>query len=275
MRCAWDALLALIPEPMRREVDCLGREQARELRLRRDQPPELVVSGRSLWLSGRVGQAELNFVVNAASQYSPWAAQTVAKGYLTAAGGHRIGLCGEAVVQQGEVTGIRQIHSLCIRIARDFPDWGRELERLTGSVLIAGAPGWGKTTLLRNAARWASQRETVSVVDERGELFPRGFPLGKRMDVLRCCPKSQGISWVLRTMGPGCIAVDEITAQEDARALLEAANCGVRLLATAHALSREDLLRRGVYRLLMEQQVFDTAIFLKQDQQYRVERMAQ
>lgn len=274
MRCAWETLLGLIPQRMRQEVDRLGQAEARELRLRLGKPPELVLGADSSWLSGAVMQEELQFVVNAASRYSPWAAQTISKGYLSTAGGHRIGLCGEAVVQQGVVTGVRQIHSLCIRIARDFPEWGRELETLSGSLLIAGAPGWGKTTLLRNVARWAAQRESVSVVDERGELFPHGFSQGARMDVLTGCPKREGIEWVLRTMGPSCIAVDEITAPEDAAALLEAAGCGVRLLATVHAVSSEDLLRHSAYRPLVQQKVFDTWVFLKPNQHYQLERVA-
>lgn len=274
MRCAWETLLGLIPQRMRQEVDRLGQAEARELRLRLGKPPELVLGTDSSWLSGAVMQEELQFVVNAASRYSPWAAQTISKGYLSTAGGHRIGLCGEAVVQQGVVTGVRQIHSLCIRIARDFPEWGRELETLSGSLLIAGAPGWGKTTLLRNVARWAAQRESVSVVDERGELFPHGFSQGARMDVLTGCPKREGIEWVLRTMGPSCIAVDEITAPEDAAALLEAAGCGVRLLATVHAVSEEDLCSRRIYRLLVQQKVFDTWVFLKPNQHYQLERVA-
>ena len=40
-------------------------------------------------------------------------------GFLTVRGGHRIGVCGTVVVQGGEVTNLRQISSLAIRIARE------------------------------------------------------------------------------------------------------------------------------------------------------------
>ena len=193
---------------------------------------------------------------------------------VTAPGGHRIGLCGEVVCKDGIVTGIREISSLCIRVARDFPGIAKRAADAPGSILILGAPGWGKTTLLRDLIRQIGEKQCVSVVDERGELFPEGLERGKKTDVLTGCPKSPGIDMVLRTMGPDCIAVDEITAEADARALLRAVNCGVRLLATAHGTSAADLRRRSVYRPLAESGVFQTLLILRQDKSFRAERAA-
>ena len=273
MMCAWKELLAVMPPRLRSEVDRLGKEDLQELRLRVHSPPELVLRSGSRWLSGESTREELSFCVNAASRYSPWSAATAVKGYITAPGGHRIGLCGEAVCKDGQACGIREVKSLCIRVARDFPGIGKKAD-LQGSVLILGAPGWGKTTLLRDICRRMAETETVSVVDERGELFPDGFGRGKRMDVLTGCPKAEGVEMVLRTMGPACIAVDEITAPADAEALVQAANCGVRLLATAHAASAKEFRRRPIYRPLIEQGIFETLVVLRQDKSYSVERMA-
>lgn len=273
MMCAWKELLSILPPRLRREVDSLGKEPVQELRLRCGAPAELVLAGKSLWLAETATRDDLNFVINTASRYSPWAASTAAQGYITAPGGHRIGLCGEAVCRGSAVEGIREIHSLCIRVARDFPGIGKAATGLKGSILILGAPGWGKTTLLRDLARQLSEKEAVSVVDERGELFPEGFLRGKRMDVLTGCPKPPGIDMVLRTMGPSCIAVDEITVEGDCQALMQAANCGVRLLATAHAGSIRDFRCRRVYRPLAEEGIFETLLILDRDKAYKVERM--
>lgn len=273
MMCAWKQLLSILPPELRREVDGRKDRQIQQIRLRLHDPPELVLPGSSLWLPRPVSQDELNFVVNTASRYSPWAAATAAQGYLTAPGGHRIGLCGEAVVRGGTVGGIREIRSLCIRVARDFPDIGKAAAAWGGSLVILGAPGWGKTTLLRDLIRIVSQEQCVSVIDEREELFPEGLCRGKRMDVLTGCPKPAGIVMTLRTMGPACIAVDEITEPEDTRAIVQAAYCGVRLLATAHAPSSEAFRQRPVYRPLLEHGVFDTAAVLHADQSYHLERM--
>ena len=74
-------------------------------------------------------------------------------------------------------------------------------------------------------------------------------------------------------MGPEVIAVDEITAEADTRALLQAACCGVELMATAHAGSLEDFCRRRIYRPLREANLFQTILVLGQDQSFTVERM--
>ena len=275
MKCAWKELLAVLPGWMRREVDALGSETARELRLQINAPPELVCSTQSHRLERAVTREDIAYIINAASRYSPWAAGTVAKGYLTVTGGHRIGLCGEAVVQQGRITGLREISSLCIRVARDFPGISAALAAISGSILILGPPGWGKTTLLRDLIRQKQTAERIALVDERGELFPEGIPGADRVDVLTGCSKREGIPMLLRTMGPSCIAVDEITEPEDASALLQAANCGVRLLATAHAGGPKDFRQRRLYRALWEQRVFDHMVVLRKDKSYTTERMTQ
>lgn len=271
MVCAWEALLSILPRRLKPDVDKLGKDTMQELRLRINAPAEMVFQNESYWLPGRVTRDELNEVINSASRYSPWATTSISQGYVTAPGGHRIGLCGEVVCKNGRIEGIRDITSLCIRVARDFPGIASRADSLYGSILIIGPPGWGKTTLLRDFIRRISKKETIAVVDERGELFPNGFDRGECTDVLTGCPKAEGINMVLRTMGPRCIAVDEITEDADARAIIHAANCGVRLLATAHAGCRKDLERRPVYRQLLEHRVFDFVITLGKDRFYRIE----
>ena len=276
MRCAWKEFLSILPPRLRQEIDKYSKRDLRELRLRLDQPPELVLSGERRWLATSISQDDLRQCINNASRYSPWNATTAGKGYLTAPGGHRLGICGEAVTKDGIMTGFREITSLCIRVARDFPGIADRAATLPGSILILGAPGWGKTTLLRDLIRQLSDKGThIAVVDERGELFPErsNFPRGRSTDVLTGCAKHQGIENLLRTMGPDCIAVDEITAQEDCQSLLRAAFCGVRLLATAHAGAVKDLHCSTVYKPLLESRVFSTALILSPDKSYKLERM--
>lgn len=273
MRCAWQELLNVLPPWLRDQTDRLCRDRLQELRLRLDSPPELIWGSGSTVLDRPVTRDDLSFVINAASRYSPWAAETVSRGFLTVGGGHRIGICGEAVLEGGRMKGIRNTRSLCIRVAQDFSGIARNIPG--GSVLIIGRPGAGKTTLLRDLIRQRSNRGpgSVAVVDERGELFPKGFHCGSRTDILTGCSKAEGIPLVLRTMGPGTIAVDEITAQDDADALYQALWCGVELLATAHAASADDLQSRPGYRKLLESGLFQSLVILQPDKSWRTERI--
>lgn len=280
MRCAWQAYLNLVPAWMRKRVDEQGRDALQELRLRLGAPPELILPDRRIWLDKPVTAEDLRFSVSMSSKYSPWSASSIAQGFITAPGGHRVGICGDAVSRDGVMSGIRTVTSLNLRVARDFRGIATAMTDYTGSVLIVGKPGSGKTTLLRDIIRQRSDRGTgcVCVVDEREEIFPKTgdgicFPVGKHTDVLSGCKKALGIELVLRNMTPAAIAVDEITAQEDCSALLQAGWCGVKLLATAHAGNRQDLFSRPIYRPILESGIFDTLVILHPDKTWHSERM--
>ena len=92
------------------------------------------------------------------------------------------------------------------------------------------------------------------------------------MDVLSLCPKTEGIDRILRTMGPEYTAVDEITAQQDCEALVRVFGCGVKLLASAHASSLEDLKSRSIYRPLIHHRLFDHILLLNREKQWHLER---
>lgn len=280
MKCAWQEFIALLPQRLRSEVDKLGSQQLLEIRFRVGHEPELVLFNESVWVVDKIKPEDLSFVINAASRYSPWSATTTRKGYITALGGHRVGLCGDAVIQNGEMTGIRSPTSICIRVARDFPGIAAAAKQYKGSILIIGAPGSGKTTLLRDLIRQRSDMEkgSLAVVDERGELFPsteqgQCFYPGKKTDVLTGCGKIHGIESLLRTMGPSCIAVDEITAESDCKALMNAGWSGVTLLATAHAKSVADLYARPIYRPIINSGLFDTLLVMQPDKSWKEAKM--
>ena len=144
------------------------------------------------------------------------------------------------------------------------------------STLILSPPGGGKTTLLRDLIRSLSLGDSehralrVAVIDERGEIAVccRARPqmeLGNHTDVLSLCPKATGIMMVLRGMNPQLIAVDEITAAEDIRAMCLAANCGVGLLASIHAASAEELTQKPLFEELLRAKVFRRCVSIRKE----------
>lgn len=199
-------------------------------------------------------------------------------GFLPLQGGHRLGVTGTTELRDGVVHSFQSLSSLCLRVAHPVQGMADELSEalFSGntcrSALLLSPPGGGKTTLLRELLRLASDRWRLrpSLADERGEVAAlwRGepqFDVGKHTDVLDGCPKALGLTLLLRSMSPQLLAADEITAREDIAALSCAANCAVPVLATAHAGSVADLRRRPLYRCLLEEHVFTHVVLIKRE----------
>lgn len=206
-------------------------------------------------------------------------AEEMRQGFVTLRGGHRMGLCGRVLTQGNQVRALRDIASLCIRIAGEYPGVADDvMPRLYGegmlqSVLVVGAPGAGKTTLLRDICRQLSDgeggREPVvsCLIDERGELAAcvHGVPqmkVGRNTDVLDGCPKAAGMQWLLRSMAPGCLVTDELGGEEDALAVLEAVRCGVPVMTSVHGQSLSQALKRPALLKLMREKVFGLYVLL-------------
>ena len=273
-----DAIWRALPRRIREILKEEELEDVQEIRLRNGQPVLLKRAEGSVFLTGgRISSADLRETVSLLSSYSIYAfEEELRQGYLTIEGGHRVGFCGKAVMEQGEVRTLRQINSLNIRLAREQKGWGRKIlpylteEDAFCHTLIISPPGCGKTTLLRDLVRCLSEdRKTVGVVDERGEIAPLrdGVPqmdIGPCTDILEGCPKAKGMEMLLRSMSPDIIAVDELGRAEDIRAVEEVLHMGVKLMATAHGRDFEDLEERPYLRDCL--QVFERSVFLSNRQ---------
>lgn len=281
----FDRAVQVLPPGLRRgalELPEEVRSRAEELRLRLGQPMTVLAEGIEREVPGQppVDREALGAVLEIATRGSAHTAlERVRRGFVTIRGGHRIGLCGTAAMEGGQIKSLRCLSSVNLRVARSVPGAAgravpllREGGRVCGALILA-PPGAGKTTLLRDLIRALSDGEggpalRVGVADERGEIAAlwEGRPeldVGKHTDVMDGCPKALGLELLLRGMNPQVLAADELTSPGDLAAAELAAGCGVPLLATAHGGGRPDLMRRPLYRRLLALGIFQKLVTIR------------
>ncbi|MBR5225297.1 MAG: Flp pilus assembly complex ATPase component TadA [Clostridia bacterium] len=240
-----------------------------EIRAQAGVPLRFVLISGERSCGRALAQREMDDLVSALCGYSRYAYESqLAQGYIPLPGGHRAGVCGRVVYEQGGIARMNAVRSVCIRIARKVMGASKPIrghlycEGKRLSMLLLGPPGSGKTTLLRDAAMYLSCERGVHVAaaDEREELFADAEEVP--LDVLSGAKKAQALSMLVRSMAPQTIVTDEIGSIDDACALLDAASCGVSILASAHASGLRDALRMPALRLLYEQGIFDRYVLL-------------
>lgn len=217
-----------------------------------------------------VTQQEIEQIFMRLCDYSVYAFQNeINSGFITIGGGVRVGLCGKAVMSENKIVNIRDIGTLSFRIARDIHGCASHLLKTVqplGGILLCGAPGSGKTTMIRDMARQLSYRYRVSVLDERGELsaFSRGksgFELGL-CDIYAGYPKGLAANCAIRSMAPQIMVCDEMGDQKDVALLTYSMRCGVAFIATVHAGSMQDLHRRESAVKMIDTGAFRYVVFL-------------
>ena len=252
----------------------MGTKDLEEIRITAERSVAVVKSGNLSDTGVYIKREELSHIVNAMSRGSLFAMQqSLANGFLTLPGGHRVGVCGRCIAEDCIVRHVTDISSICSRIARDVfgaADPIMEYLDFRGKLynaLIISPPGCGKTTVLRDAVRQLGNRYKVSVADERSEIAAcrNGIPtldVGKFTTVMDGVPKAKGISILLRSMSPQIIATDETGSHQEETAICELINAGAKILTTAHGYSEKDVLRRKHLGSLVRDGVFERIFVL-------------
>lgn len=281
---ALETILAFLPKTIADQLQHFPPPQLLELeeiRIRIHRPVELTVKGIPTFLPYIVKPDDAVHLLNKISHFSLYTLEEeLRRGYITIEGGHRVGLAGKVILEAGMVKAIRDISSFNIRIAKEQIGIANRLvpHLFNGSwlhTMIIGPPQTGKTTLLRDIARIISSGDKnglfhsykVGIVDERSEIAGsvKGIPqmtFGPRIDVLDACPKVEGMMMMIRSMSPDVLIVDEIGRKEDADAIMEAVNAGIKLMMTTHGTSLEEIRKRPTIRPILDMGIFQRFIEL-------------
>ncbi len=285
---SFDEVISVLPERIRSRLEYISdsvKHDTYEIRIRKDRPVVLfgkygsafvcensVVSSINKDAGIIVTSREISDTVSGVCGYSVYSHQRdIALGFVSFGNGHRAGFCGTAVTDNETTVTIRNITSVNLRIARDFPNSSDALldkiykDGVFSSVLLAGAPCSGKTTVLKSLAYKLSSfykygfMKTV-LIDERGEM---GSDIGVNCDVLIGYPKNIGISQAVSVLSPEVIICDEISTDDEADRVIKCINSGVSFALSVHASNKRELFTRPLARRLIESGGFKYIAILK------------
>lgn len=263
------------------EHENLRFDYLQEVRLRAGCPVILLYAGKEKILSLKVTERSIRETLDYVSNYSLYAYENELKqGFITIEGGHRVGIAGQVLIENGRVKNLKYISSLNIRVSHEIVGCADKLfpyithNKQMYHTLIISPPRCGKTTLLRDMIRQISDGNhwvkgcTVGVADERSELAGcyQGIAqnhMGMRTDVLDGCPKAEGMLMLIRSMSPQVIAVDEIGAPEEIQAVKYAMHCGCKMIATVHGESLEEIQRKPLLEQMIREQCFERYVLLR------------
>lgn len=273
-------VISVLPIKLR---SAISLENVYEIRLRAKQPVITIGKyGENIYENYIMTKEDIRQSLEYISNYSIYAYQdNIRQGYITIKGGHRIGVCGQVIEQNGHIKAQQYISFINIRIAHEIKGCADKVMNFInfekfGHTLIISPPSCGKTTLLRDMIRQLSKGNEkrkgmrVSVIDERGEIASayNGIPqndLGMRTDVISGCNKSEGMLLMVRSMNPQVIAVDEIGMKDDIEAIEYIINCGCRVIATMHAQSLDEAIKKPYMKELINKDFFSNIIVLSSE----------
>lgn len=268
-----DNLFSLLPVT----VYSLLPKNAKEIRMRVGKPLSCYDGEKKFFVSDNgkpyvVTARDVDYVLGKASGYSLYSVtDNLVDGFISYDGGIRIGVAGEGVSVRDNVFNLKYPTSLVIRIPTEIKGQADEIAKKIikngefRNVLVIAPPSGGKTTLLREIARVASDKGfNVCVIDERHEIAGAvkgvsGLDVGKCTDVVSGIKKTKAYECAVRSMNPDVVITDEIYGRDEAEAVLDAMRAGVKVAASLHAESVEEL-KNTVYEQL--QKAMDVTIVL-------------
>lgn len=283
-RISGRGVVNILPQALRHCMCNVNLEEAIEIRMITGKPFVIRYPDGDYYLSAKskllqkpinavkVNKKLLDETVEKITKSSIYAVrEEIRNGYVTIEGGHRVGIAGTAVTENGTVEFIKNISAVNIRIANEVIGAADEVincinDGYIKNTLIISPPCTGKTTMLRDIARQLSNGGyTVAIADERCEIAAMyegksSFDLGNLTTVLDNCPKDKAMTMLLRSMSPDVIITDEIGTEGDIEAIKAIINSGVGIIASVHGKNVQQIMRRKALSELAD--MFDVMITL-------------
>lgn len=267
-------MLDFIPSFLKEKIVDTGGEIC-EVRLRADLPVSVTINKggaveRRLF-NNRLTESQIEDCVMKLCDYSLFSVEeSLKRGFITSACGERVGICGEVIYENGEVKGVKNFTSLCVRYPKAVGGCSDKFFdkyiKSNSSILVFSPPFHGKTTFIRDLGRNYSDKLHLNVlyVDERNELILPEAYLGKTFDVLKYADKSYGLFCGVRTLNPDVIITDELTCKEDFIAVRNCVQSGVKITASIHADKIENVAKRLENYGILNYLFFDFYVGLKE-----------
>lgn len=270
-------------------------QKLEEIRIRANKPVILKLRQVEIVLNYTITTNEIIGILQNICNNSIYTYQNqIGNGFITLPGGNRVGIAGNVVIKDGQVSNISYIYSLNFRISHQINGASDNILKYVldtenntiYNTLIVSPPGAGKTTIIRDLAKRISNGINeinfrgldVSIIDERGEIaaMTKGITfndVGIRTDVLDNVPKSIGIRMAVRSMAPKVIIADEIGNKDDVNIINYAICSGVKCIFTAHGSNMEDLLKNNEINKIINLQLFSKIIFLDEKQKGKIKNV--
>ena len=257
--------------------------EIQEIRIRKNQPIQICYKGKymdiqsnsGLYLKSIIANQELiDYILSVATKRSLYAFdEQIKNGFIVTDNGIRIGICGTAVTKSGEVTFIKKISSLNIRIGHQIFDCSKAIinylvsNNIVKNTLIVSSPGAGKTTMLRDIVSKLSidfNIPNIMVIDERFELAGQNtsFNLGFNVDLMQGSDKKFAFFESIKVMNPNVIVADEITCADDIEGVKFAIKSGVKVISTIHAGTIDDLKTKPYFNEIIKTKYFERIVLL-------------
>ena len=255
-----------------------------EIRIRVQKPIILKFNSGEKIVRYFITQEEILNILQYVCENSIYSYQKqISEGFVTVTGGHRVGISGSCVMENGKVININYINGLNFRIARQVIGASEKIlesildvdKNSIRNTLIVSPPGCGKTTILKDLVKQISsgirQKKfkgiDVGVVDERGEIAAlyKGVPqneIGIKTDVMSNVTKSIGLKMLIRSMAPQIVVADEIGTKEDVDIINYAMCSGCKGIFTAHGSNFDELYLNPIIKELINNHIFELIVFL-------------